>query len=165
MVTSISNSTSLRLKDLKIKAILTWSSSSINRCTASSKHQESGSHSFADYGFELLASDSSIYYSHEHQVFLAVYVEDIFIFGKNQQSCDEIFQYLSQQFKVDYPGPPKTLVGLNILRSGREISINQSGYINRMLSRFQMTNASDASTPLPPSLPPLNAQNGERMAD
>ena len=62
-------------------------------------------------------------------------------------------------------GPPTTFLGLNIVRSEGQISINQTGYIDRMLSRFQMTNAANAETPLPSSLPLLEAQPGNRMAD
>jgi len=49
--------------------------------------------------------------------------------------------------------PPKTFLGLNITRKADTISINQAGYIHRMLKRFNMQHAVPAKTPLPHSLP------------
>src|SRR5271169_498060 len=117
------------------------------------------------FGFEALGSDSSIYYSGARKVFLAVYVDDILIFGKSQQSCTEIYDLLARQFKMENLGPPKTFLGLNILRSNGEISINQTGYIDRMMKRFRMESAATTSTPLPPSLPLLTTRSNDKKAN
>src|ERR1700677_1931973 len=45
------------------------------------------------------------------------------------------------------------------------ISINQSGYIDRMLIRFNMLNSRPAKTPLDPSLPLLKATSNDKRAD
>jgi transposase InsO family protein len=116
-------------------------------------------------GFEALVSDSSIYYSSIRMVFLAVYVDDILIFGKSQQSCVEIYDLLARQFKMENLGPPKTFLGLNILRTNGEISINQTGYIDRMIKRFRMESAATTSTPLQPSLPLLISRPNDKKAD
>jgi hypothetical protein len=61
---------------------------------------------------------------------------------------------------------PKTFLSLNITRDKNSfISINQSGYINRMLSRFKMADAVSVSIPLMPSLPVLNATPLDKRAD
>jgi hypothetical protein len=39
----------------------------------------------------------------------------------------KLYGLLAQQFKMENLGPPKTFLGLNILRSNGEISINQTG--------------------------------------
>ena len=64
-------------------------------------------------------------------------------------------------------GPPKTFLGLNITRnaSANTISINQTGYIYRMLKRFNMQNAVPAKTPLPHSLPLLKATKLDRRCN
>ena len=86
-------------------------------------------------GFKSCESDPSIYINIEKSIILSVYVDDILIFGLNQRSCETIFQQLSSQFKMQNLGPPKTFLGLNITRnaSANTISINQIGYIHRML--------------------------------
>jgi hypothetical protein len=62
-------------------------------------------------------------------------------------------------------GPPKTFLGLNILRSNGEISINQTEYIDRIMKRFQMETTATASTPLQPSLPLLTARPNDKKAN
>jgi hypothetical protein len=60
-----------------------------------------------------------------------------------------------------------TLLGLNIIRneSDTTIMINQSRYIERMLSQFNMMNSHTAQTPLNASLPFLKAQTNDKHAD
>src|SRR5947207_3990642 len=86
-------------------------------------------------------------------------------FGLNQSSCETIFQQLSSQFKMENLGSPTTFLGLNIIRKANTISINQTGYIHRMLKRFNMQNAVPAKTPLPHSLPLLKATPLDRRCN
>src|SRR5205809_3176312 len=89
----------------------------------------------------------------------------LIIFGHTQHSCETIFQQLSSQFKMRNLGPPMTFLGLNITRKANTISINQTGYIHRMLKRFNMQHAVPAKTPLPHSLPLLKATQLDRQCD
>ena len=67
-----------------------------------------------DLGFQSCDSDPTIYINVEKGIILSVYVDDILIFGLNQQSCEAIFQQLSSQFRMENLGPPTTFLGLNI---------------------------------------------------
>src|SRR5436190_2131077 len=118
-------------------------------------------------GFKSCESDPSTYINIDKSIILSVYVDDILIFGHNQRSCETIFQQLSSQFKMQNLGPPKTFLGLNITRnaSANTISINQTGYIHRMLKRFNMQVAVPAKTPLPHSLPLLKATKLDRRCN
>src|SRR5437667_2253262 len=116
-------------------------------------------------GFESCESDPSIYINIEKSIILSVYVDDILIFGLNQSSCETILQQLSSQFKMENLGSPTTFLGLNIIRKANTISINQTGYIHRMLKRFNMQNAVPAKTPLPHSLPLLKATPLDRRCN
>ena len=116
--------------------------------------------------FKPLESDPSIYYSPTRGVILAVYVDDILIFGPNKSACDEVFNLLRKQFKMQDLGYPKTFLGLNITRhENGSISINQTGYIDRMLARFHMTDAVSVKIPLDPSLHLLKATPLDKRAD
>jgi hypothetical protein len=116
-------------------------------------------------GFVALESDPSIYYNQQTQVIVAVYVDAILVLAKNEKLSLEFYNGLAQRFKVENKGPPTTFPGLNIIRTSDSISINQSGYIERMLTRFNMSNAIIASTPMDPSLPLLKAQPNDRAAN
>ena len=113
-------------------------------------------------GFIPLESDTSIYVAIDRRILIAVYVDDILIFGQKSE-CDEVFNQLKVHFKMEDLDYPKTFLGLNIIRhENGSISINQAGYIDRMLNRFKMMDAKIAKTPLDPSLPLLKADTLEK---
>ena len=68
-------------------------------------------------------------------------------------------------FCMEYKGPVTSFLGLNIIRDGSTIAINQVGYIEHMLARFQMDKAKPAATPLHPGLPLLKAKPGDKRTD
>ena len=117
-------------------------------------------------GFKVLETDPSIYISDSKDVILAVYVDDILIFGKTKRSCELVFQSLSKHFKMESLGEPCTFLGLNIHRPHpHEISINHEGYINQMAKRFGLENSKSALTPLQHSLPLEEATEDDKLAD
>ena len=97
-------------------------------------------------------------------VIIAVYVDDILVLAPNSNLSLEVYKGLAQHFKVENKGPPKTFLGLNIIRNARYLAINQSGYILR-LRHFNMHNAYTAVTPMDASLLLLDARPGDRLAD
>jgi hypothetical protein len=117
-------------------------------------------------GFIALESDTSIYYLPSEGIILAVYVDDILIFSPEKSLSNELFGQLQKHLKIQDLGFPKTFLGLNIVRhQNGSISINQSGYIHRMLTRFQMENAYVAPTPLHESTNLLDATPYDKMAN
>jgi Reverse transcriptase (RNA-dependent DNA polymerase) len=117
-------------------------------------------------GFQSCASECNIYFSAQRQVFLAVYVDDILVFGKDKASCDVGYSERSQHFYMEYLDPPTTFLGLNIIRpSMSTIFINQSWYVDRMLIRFNMLNSQPPKSPLNPSLPLIKATSNDKRAD
>ena len=64
-----------------------------------------------------------------------------------------------------YKGPVTSFLGLNVMRDGSRIAINQVGYIEHMLMRFQMDKAKPVDTPLNPSLPLVKAKPGDKRTD
>ncbi|HMD14592.1 MAG TPA: reverse transcriptase domain-containing protein, partial [Bacteroidota bacterium] len=96
---------------------------------------------------------------------LAVYVDDILVCGPTEFICQEFYKAISQFFKMEYKGLVSSFLGLNIIRTSEYIAINQIGYIDRMLERFQMVNCKTAKTPLDPSLPLRKATDTDKRTD
>ena len=116
-------------------------------------------------GFVQCTSDPSIYVHAEYNIILAVYVDDILVFGPSKTLCDEFYFEISKSFRMEYKGSACSFLGLNIIRSESSIAINQIGYIEHMLLRFQMTDAKPASTPLDHTLPLRKATPNDVRAD
>jgi hypothetical protein len=76
-------------------------------------------------GFKCLDSDPSIYYHNYFRVFIAVYVDDILIFGVDNESCNHVYESLASQFNMQNLRYPTTFLGPNIVRGDRTITINQ----------------------------------------
>src|SRR5436305_15192121 len=66
---------------------------------------------------------------------------------------------------MEYKGPVRTFLGLNVIRNGPTLAINQIGYIQHMLQRFQMINAKPVTTPLNHTLPLRRATSKNVRAD
>ena len=64
-------------------------------------------------------------------------------------------------------GAIKSFLGLNITHNWKEhsISINQSGYIDKLLARFNMINAKSSTTPLEPGCQLLKANSTDKLCD
>ena len=116
-------------------------------------------------GFQVLETDTCIYVHGE--IIVEVYVDDIKILGPSQQLCYEVYHELCKHFKMQDKGAVKSFLGLNIMRNWEEhsISINQPGYIDRLLARFNMINAKTTSTPLEPGCQLLKATQPDKLCD
>jgi transposase InsO family protein len=116
-------------------------------------------------GFEVCVTDPSIYFHRQLGMVLAVFVDDILVCGPNEFICQEFYKAISQFFKMEYKGSVSSFLGLNIIRTSEYIAINQIGYIDQMLERFQMVNCKTAKTPLNPSLPLRKATATDKRTD
>jgi len=98
-------------------------------------------------GFQVFETDTSIYM--RDQIILAVYVDDILVAGPTIHSCNAVVTELSQHIEVVNKGEVKSFLGLKVVRNRQMhlISISQPSYIDRLLAKFNMTNAKSASTP------------------
>jgi len=110
-------------------------------------------------------TDTSIYI--RSKIIIEVYVDYIQIAGPNQQSCYEVYIELCQHFKMEDKGAVKSFFSLNVVHDweNHSISINQPGYIDRLLARFNMFNAKTAKTPLEPGCQLHTASPDDKLCD
>ena len=98
-------------------------------------------------GFQALETDTSIYVRGD--TILIVYVDDILIAGSSLSSCNSVASEIAQKVEIVNKGEIRSFLGLNVVRNYPQhaISISQPGYIDRLLAKYNMTNAKSASTP------------------
>ena len=84
-------------------------------------------------GFVSLESNISIYCHNKHGIIFAVFIDDILIFGPTKNHCNSVYYALQKHFMVRNLGFPTTFLGLAVTRSSFSITINQTGYIDRIL--------------------------------
>ena len=99
------------------------------------------------YGLENSKVDPCIYLNSNKTLVVAIYVDDLLIFWKDENNLNTLKQALCNKFKMKDLGTAKNVVGLNITYESDGIALNQSKYINEILKRFKMEECNPCSTP------------------
>ena len=102
-------------------------------------------------GFRRLKSDFGIYVKGEGEdaVYIALYVDDLFLVGVKLGNIEEVKRGLSAEFKMKDLGEAKFLLGIEIRRhSNGDVFLVQERYARNIISRYNMEGCKPVSTPL-----------------
>lgn len=95
--------------------------------------------------------DPCVYYNANTTLIVAIYVDDILIFWKNEGVLNEVKSSLCNSFSMKDMGKAQGCVGIRITQTSQGIELDQSKYINDILVRFNMIEAKPISTPSDPA--------------
>nr|GFA06721.1 zinc finger, CCHC-type [Tanacetum cinerariifolium] len=104
-------------------------------------------------GFHLNQSDKCVYSKFDDfgkGVIICLYVNDMLIFGSDQNQVDKTKKFLSSRFSMKDMGEVDVIFGIKINRENKEIVITQSHYIEKILNKFNREDCSPMSTPMDP---------------
>nr|GEX18098.1 zinc finger, CCHC-type [Tanacetum cinerariifolium] len=104
-------------------------------------------------GFLLNESDKCVYSKFDSSgkgVIICLYVDDMLIFGTDQNQVDKIKKFLSSKFSMKDMGEADVILGIKIKRENIGIVITQSHYIDKILKKFNREDCSPMSTPMDP---------------
>ncbi|GJR00950.1 zinc finger, CCHC-type containing protein [Tanacetum coccineum] len=104
-------------------------------------------------GFLLNQSDKCVYSKYDGSgkgVIICLYVDDMLIFGTDQNQVDKTKKFLSSKFSMKDMGEADVILGIKIKRENKGIVITQSHYIEKILKKFNRENCSPVSTPMDP---------------
>lgn len=101
-----------------------------------------------DLGFEALDADHGVFA--RGNVYIAIYVDDLLIAGKDKQEIADIKARLSDRFRMADLGPCHFYLGMTIQRnrSKKSLSLSQSPYIKKVIYEAGMENCAPVSTPI-----------------
>ena len=96
---------------------------------------------------------------------IALYVDDLLIFGNLKSDIGSIKSELSKRFEMKDLGPAKTILGIRISRDriNRKLFISQHDYASEVLKRFRMENSRTVSTPMDKSIFNLLYATGKEL--
>jgi hypothetical protein len=93
-------------------------------------------------GFKRCESDPCVYIKHTDSgpIYMAVYVDDLLLIGKNLIEINTIKSDLSQQFDMDDRGDASFILGMSIERdrAARTLELSQAQYARNVVKRFKM---------------------------
>ena len=82
-----------------------------------------------------------------------MYVDDILIFGTNLKVIEEVKSFLSQNFEMKDLGVADVILNIKLLRDNEGgITLLQSHYVEKVLSRFGYSDCTPSQTPYDPSV-------------
>jgi hypothetical protein len=106
--------------------------------------------------FVVNEADKCVYYwfGGGEGVILCLYVDDILIFGNNENVIKEIKDFLSNNFEMKDLGVADVTLNIKLHREEGNggISLVQNHYVEKVLSRFGYSECSTAPTPYDPSV-------------
>ncbi|GKA17452.1 zinc finger, CCHC-type containing protein [Tanacetum coccineum] len=104
-------------------------------------------------GFLLNQSDKCVYSKFNRSgegVIICLYVDDMLIFGTDQNQVDKTKKFLSSKFSMKDMGEADVILGIKIKRENKGIVTTQSYYIEKILKKFNREDCSPVSTPMDP---------------
>jgi len=103
------------------------------------------------FGFDITAWDPCVLVHESGNLFLAIYVDDITLFGATGQLTEQTINVLKTEFKVNDMGELNWLLGIQITFTDNGITLSQTTFINKILNRFSMPDCKPVSTPIDPN--------------
>lgn len=87
-------------------------------------------------------------YIFNSNIVLLLYVDDIVIFGRNQQVIDKVLELLGNHFDLKILGKTKKLLGVEFVEKNGVLEIHQSHYIDEVCNKFKHFKIPISSLPL-----------------
>jgi len=106
-----------------------------------------------DQNFIRSGHDSCVYIkqvSDEEFVYILIYVDDMLIAAKSMTEINKIKEALSTGFEMKDMGAASRILGIDIIRDRKAgtLRLSQTGYLEKVLHMFNMTEARPVSTPM-----------------
>ncbi|GKE51468.1 zinc finger, CCHC-type containing protein [Tanacetum coccineum] len=106
-------------------------------------------------GFVLNQSDKCVYCKFDKSgdgVIICLYVDDMLIFGTDQDQVDKTKEFLSSNFSMMDMGEADVILSIKIKRGDKGITITQSHYIEKIIKKFKCDDCCPIITPLDPTI-------------
>jgi hypothetical protein len=105
-------------------------------------------------GFIVNETDRCVYYRHGggQSVILCLYIDDILIFGTNIDIINEVKSFLSKSFDMKDLGEADVILNIKLIKEDSGITLSQSHYVEKVLSRFGFMDSKSSPTPYDPSV-------------
>jgi hypothetical protein len=100
-------------------------------------------------------ADKYVYYRYGggEEVILCLYVDDILIFGSSLKVIEEVKEFLTNNFKMKDLGEANVILNIKLLREDDGgVTLLQSHYVEKVLSRFGFSDCAPAPVPYDPSV-------------
>jgi len=118
-------------------------------------------------GFEQTHSDPCVYINKETGIIIAMWVDDLIIFGRDMTHINVLKSALKAEYEMKDIGELTYFLGIQVHRDRQQklIHIDQSGYIRMILERYGMQDSKPATVPLATGTKLVKASVSDRLMD
>lgn len=102
-------------------------------------------------GFTVSNFDPCVLRHNRQPFFIAVYVDDLTLYGPPEQLMETTVNALKKEFQVTDMGDLNWLLGIQIEILSDSIRLSQTAYIDKILERFQMSDSHPTALPIDPN--------------
>ncbi|RVW78512.1 Retrovirus-related Pol polyprotein from transposon TNT 1-94 [Vitis vinifera] len=99
----------------------------------------------------------------DYMVIVCLYVDDMLILSDDMRGIIETKRFLSSTFKMKDLGEVDTILGIKVKRNSGGYALNQTHYIEKVVSKFSHLKIKDANTPFDSSIK-LEKNDGRSVA-
>ncbi|RVW92427.1 Retrovirus-related Pol polyprotein from transposon TNT 1-94 [Vitis vinifera] len=99
----------------------------------------------------------------DYMVIVCLYVDDMLILSDDMKGIIEMKRFLSSTFKMKDLGEVDTILGIKVKRNSGGYALNQTHYIEKVVSKFSHLKIKDANTPFDSSIK-LEKNDGRSVA-
>ena len=100
-------------------------------------------------GFKIHESDKCVYskFANHRGVIICLYVDDMLIFGTDEETIIQTKLFLSSKFDMKDMGVADVILGIRITWNDNGLVLSQSHYIEKILKKFNHYESTPVSTP------------------
>jgi hypothetical protein len=104
--------------------------------------------------FSVNETNRCVYYHHGggQKVILCMYIDDILIFGTSLDVVNEVKTFLCQSFDIKDMDEAVVILNIKLIKGENVITLMQSHYVEKVLSRFGYKDIQPSPTPYDHSL-------------
>ena len=119
------------------------------------------------FGYAAIPEDPSVYRNKETGIYIAIYVDDLLLFGADKPAIAALKKQLSERFQITNLGPVAYYLGLEVVRNrpNRTIKLSQKTYLQKIIRDLNMHGLNSSSTPMDPNLTLEPSPVGYEAAD
>jgi hypothetical protein len=103
------------------------------------------------HGFDISNFDPHVLRHKSDQFYIAVYLDDLTLYGPPGHLMDTIVLALETEFEVTNMGQLHWLLGIQITFNRDSIELSQDAFIDKILEQFQMSDSHPTLLPIDPN--------------
>lgn len=98
-------------------------------------------------GWRASSYDSCVFINDKLGTYMAIWVDDLLIFGKDIGAIQGIKQSLSKTFRMTDEGECSFYLGMHVHNNNGDVTLHQEAYTHQVTSRFALTHQPSSSVP------------------